>query len=239
MAACASPRAPWLGAAVHRVVHREADPLGQRLEQRHLKVLALAGVFPLVERGQDAAERVHAAGYVGHRDAGLHLVGLGAGDRRDPRLALDEQVVGLLVAVGAVVPVTRHPAHDQPGMLGAQHVRCQAEAVGGTRREVLHEHVRAGQQFVEHLSVAGVLEVQRDGLLVAVEPDEVAGQAVDGGVVGAGEVAGARPLDLDHPGAEVGEVTGGQWHGHRLFQGEDGDSSQRQHGIGDPSGTGR
>ena len=57
----------------------------------------------------------------------------------------------------------------------------------------------------------------------------MAGHPVHGAVVVAGEIAGSRPLDLDHPGAEVGELAGGQRHGHRLLQRDDGDSRKRKH----------
>src|ERR1039457_7231259 len=70
-------------AGVHRVVHGLGHPLGQRLEQRHLQRGAGAGALPRVQRGQDRAERVHAAGDIGDRDAGLGRSVRGAGDRKD------------------------------------------------------------------------------------------------------------------------------------------------------------
>ena len=48
-----------------------------------------------------------------------------------------------------------------------------------------------------------------------------------GVVVVAREVTALGPLDLDHPGAEVGEVAGGQWHGDRLLDGNDRQSFER------------
>ena len=86
----------------------------------------------------------------------------------------------------------------------------------------------------EHRAVAGLLEVELDALLAAVQPDEVAGLAVHGPVVAAGEVAGAGPLDLDHARAEVGELAGGERRGHRLLQGDDGEAAAaraRGHGA--------
>ena len=68
---------------------------------------------PLQQRGQDAGVGVHAGGDVGDRVARLaRLVGR-AGDRQEAGLALDQQVVGLLVAVGAVVAVAGDVADDQ------------------------------------------------------------------------------------------------------------------------------
>jgi len=34
------------------------------------------------------------------------------------------------------------------------------------------------------------------------------------------EAADPRPFDLDHPHAEVGELAGGQWRGHRMLKGD-------------------
>ena len=53
------------------------------------------------QRRQDAAVGVHAGGDVGDRAAGLRRLVRRAGDRQEARLALDQQVVGLLVAVRA------------------------------------------------------------------------------------------------------------------------------------------
>jgi hypothetical protein len=53
------------------------------------------------------------------------------------------------------------------------------------------------------------------------------GQAADHAVVVAAGVTGARLLDLDDPGAEVGEVPGAQRGGDGLLEGQDGDAGQR------------
>ncbi|CAM5654179.1 hypothetical protein SGLAM104S_05681 [Streptomyces glaucescens] len=65
-------------------------------------------------------------------------------------------------------------------------------------------------------------------ILAAVAPHEVRGQAAGGGVVATREVTAVDPLDLDHPGAEVGELTGGERGRDGLFDGDDGDALQGQ-----------
>ena len=82
-------------------------------------------------------------------------------------------------------------------------------------------------QRAEQRPVGGVLEVELDAFLAAVEPDEVGGLAVYGRVVAAGEVACAGPLDLDHARAEVGELPGGERRGDRMLQGDHEDAVQR------------
>ena len=47
-------------------------------------------------------------------------------------------------------------------------------------------------------------------------------------VVAAGEVTPAGPFDLDHPGAEVGELAGGERGRHRLLQRDHQHPLQRQ-----------
>ena len=87
------------------------------LEHGDVDVAALPGLAALQQRRQDAGVGVHAGGDVGDRAAGLGRRLGRAGDRQETGLALDQQVVGLLVAVGAVVAITRDVADDQPRVL--------------------------------------------------------------------------------------------------------------------------
>lgn len=103
---------------------------------------------------------------------------------------------------------------------------AEAQAVGGSRRQILYEHVGAGEDLVQDVPAARVLEVQGEGFLGAVEPDEIAGVAVHARVVAAREVALAGPLHLDHPGAEIGELPGGVRSGNGLFQADHRDAGQ-------------
>jgi hypothetical protein len=80
--------------------------------------------------------------------------------------------------------------------------------------------------------VCGVLEVERDGLLGAVEPDEVARQPVHGGVVVPGEVSPAGSLDLDDAGAEIGELAGRERRGDGLLARHDDDPVEGKGGEG-------
>ncbi|CAM5681067.1 hypothetical protein SALBM311S_05868 [Streptomyces alboniger] len=49
---------------------------------------------------------------------------------------------------------------------------------------------------------------------------------MDGRVVAAGEVALTGPLHLDHPGAEIGELAGGEGGGDGLLQADHRDPGQ-------------
>src|SRR5256885_3224151 len=80
-----------------------------------------------------------------YSDLGRHLGR--ARDREKARLALDQQVVGLLVAVGAVSAVAADVADDEARKALAQRRVGQAHARGRAGRQVLHQHVGTLQQL--------------------------------------------------------------------------------------------
>jgi hypothetical protein len=90
----------------------------------------------------------------------------------------------------------------------------------------LDNHVAPPDQFIEDLDRGRLLEIERERFLAPVEPDEVGGEPVDGGVVVAGEIAAARPLDLDYPRSEIAQMAGAERPRHRLLQREHGDAGQ-------------
>ena len=74
-------------------------------------------------------------------------------------------------------------------------------------------------------------QIEREALLVAVErlEEERVLALLEGRHVAADVAAGGRVLDLDHLGAEVGELESAPRAGAELLDGEDADVSQRQH----------
>ncbi len=211
---------------VHAVVERLAHPLAERVQHGDLDAGPPAGPLPLVQRGEHAGVGVHARGDVGDGNAGLGRLALRAGHREQAGLALHEQVVGLLLGVRAVRAIARDRAGDQPRVAPGQFIRAQAQPLGRPGGQVLHEHVGPAEQRVQHRPVRRVLYVELDALLAPVQPDEVTGLAVHGPVVAAGEVAAARPLHLDHPGTQVGQLPGGERSRHRLLQRDHQDAVQ-------------
>ena len=86
----------------------------------------------------------------------------------------------------------------------------EAEPLEDAGAEVLDEDVGPVDQAQQDVAVGLVLEVESDGLLVAVGGEEVrrlpvARLADEGWSPAAGVVAVSGGLDLDHPGAEVAE----------------------------------
>ena len=83
---------------------------------------------------------------------------------------------------------------------------AKAEPFHGARPEVFHQHVRRRDQPFQDFQPVGVLEVQCQASLVAVDAHEIGALAVDERrAIGAGVVPGARALHLHHVGAHVGE----------------------------------
>jgi hypothetical protein len=79
----------------------------QRVEERHVDVLADPGELPVRDRGGDGETRVHAGQYVGHRDPDLlrpaagELVAL-AGDAHQSAHALEDEVIAGALRVRSI-----------------------------------------------------------------------------------------------------------------------------------------
>lgn len=110
----------------------------------------------------------------------------------------------------------------------SEFLRRQPQSRGGAGRQVGDECVSTIEQLVQDRNTFVGLEVQGDGLLAPVGPDEVGRLAEHHVVVVAGEVAALGIFDLDHAGAEVGEHARAHRRGHRLLHRDDGDPGQRQ-----------
>jgi len=212
---------------------------GARRHDAAIDVLQVGHVHPVghgvVERDLDAAARpaplareeglqhrlvgVHAAGDVADRDGDPARLGRGAGQLRQTRFRLHQQVVGLEVGQRPALAVAGDVAGDQPRVLGPQRRAAQAEPAGRSRRQVLDEDVGACDQAAHQHQVLRLLQIDAAGFLAAVEPDEIGALALHVAVVAPREVA-LRPLQLDHPRPGVGQARGAVGRGHRLFQGD-------------------
>ena len=95
----------------------------------------------LIQRGENAGIAVHARGDVGDGDAGLRRRLRSAGHRHHARLALDQQVVGLLLAVRPVGTVAGDVAYDDPRVSCGKRLGRQPQPPGRARHQVLHEHI--------------------------------------------------------------------------------------------------
>ena len=103
-------------------------------------------------------------------------VSSGPGDGEKAALALDQQVIGLLLLVGATLAVAGNVADDQPRKAFVQRLEGEPHARGGAPVPVLHQHVGLGQELVEHLGSGVLLHVEAQAFLGAVGPDEMRGR---------------------------------------------------------------
>jgi hypothetical protein len=222
----AGARPPGRLPAVHRVVERVAQPFREAVEQGDVDGQRLAGAAPVVEGGQDPGVGVHARRDVDDRQADPGVVLLVAAERQQARLALHQEVVGLRLRQRPRA-VPGDGGGDEPGERRLEGRGVEAEGPRRVGRDVVDEDVGPFEEGVEHPASGGGLHVELDGLLAPVEPDEHGAQPGDLRVVVAGEVAGTGPLDLDHPGPEVGQLPGGEGSGDRLLEGDDEDALER------------
>ena len=97
--------------------------------------------------------------------------------------------------------------------------------------EVRVDDVGGAHEILEHGARLGMAQIERDALLVSVErlEEERVLAFLERRHVTADVTARSRVLDLDHLGAEVGELERAPRPRAELLDGEDADVSQRQH----------
>ena len=124
-----------------------------------------------------------------------------------PPSALNHGVVTGAIAQWSGLPKPRNRRVDQPRVLRAQIRVAQSHVVERAWTKILDEHIGACDEVVEQLAAAGVLEIQRHAFLVPVDAQEIRALALGKRrPPRACIVAGARPLNLDHASAHVGEL---------------------------------
>src|SRR5262249_22958498 len=182
-------------------------------------VLADAAHAGMGNRRGDGEARVHAGDDVGDRDADLlrpaarELVAL-AGDAHEATHALEDEIVAGALGEGAVLPEAGDRAVDDERVELPDLIVPEAIPREVANLVVLDQDVAFGRERA-HESLSGRLgEVDRDRLLAAVDGEVIGrlarflpGRILEPGWPPAARVvAGPRPLDLDHLGAEVGEI---------------------------------
>ena len=192
---------------------------------------------PLRSRRNSAAamrkRRRDAAHGVGDRIADPQRRGrLVAGHAHDAREALDDLVVGRVELERTVLPEPGDRAIDDVMLDLPERRIAQAEPVHDAGPEILHHHVGGGDEPAERrLAPLRALEIDGDRALAGVLRQERRAHA-DPIEIGIGaeltrEIARARHLDLDHVGAELGELIAAEGAGEHVGEIEDARAGQK------------
>src|SRR5439155_16663604 len=107
------------------------------------------------------------------------------------------------IGAGGAVPAAE--GVDQARVDRAQVVVTEAEPLHHAGPEVVHQNVGLAGEPIDRLTTERRADVDRDAALVAIQAPEHGTLAARVFHVHAGEIAGARPLDLDDVGAEVAQ----------------------------------
>ena len=170
------------------------------------------------EGGEHRGGGVQPGEDIGQRHADLHRTGaflvVGApGEAHQAAQALDHEVIAGALGIGAGLAEAGDRTVDQLRVDLLQRFIVEAIGLEPADLEVLQQDVGLGRQFANDALAFRLGEVHRHRLLVAVGRQVVGRLAgvVAFGILeerrapGAGVVAAAGALDLDHLGAEVGE----------------------------------
>ena len=180
---------------------------------------------------------------------GAGIADLGAGDERRPVAeaggrggaagALGDVLVDLAVLVGTGAEAL-HRGHDHARIGLVDVLPGEPHAVERAGREILHQHVAMLDQPVEDFLALGMLGVDGDRALVAVEHGEIeAVGALHVAQLAARDVADAGPLDLDAVGAHIGEKLGAGRPRLHMGEIEDAHAVERLAGVAPRLGRGR
>ena len=206
------------------------------IEEGYVDVAPLARLPGTKNAGENGCGRRGAGHVVDHRkpEPGRRPLRL-AGQGKEARLRLHQVVESGPRATLAFPSVGRDMGADDP-RVGRREIRIgQAQLARLVAAQVVHEGIRRRNEPMQHRLSVGVLEIEGQRALVAVEgledmrvllaqvvrPQRAAGIAALGGV-----------LDLDHVGAEIREVARGVRAGSPVFGGDDAQPFERKRHTG-------
>jgi len=198
------------------------------IEHRDVHVHAAAAALPLQQGCLDADHREESGRDVAERRA--HTRGRPVrlpGHAHDAAHALHDDVVGGPVRVGARLAKARGRSHHEARVARVQRLPAVAEALHGAGTKVLDENVGAAQQALEDGAVPGVLQVERDALLAAIQRRKVGGAPIDEGPDLARVVTTAGRLDLDDARTQIRQHQGAEGAREDARQIDDQDAGER------------
>ena len=205
-----------IGVAVLGGDHAGGQGVDAGMLQRAGDVIAFAGLFATLQRGQDAGHQEHGALViavaVGRDHGGVALVDGGAEDAAAAHVAGHVEAGSVLL--GTLLAIAQAMAHDQARELRMQALPVQAHLGQGLGAGVGDEDVGVLEQLHHDLVALLGLEVQRDEALMEVGHVEcqvlliAGGHAENDSLVRAARIALER-FDLDDVGTPLAEDTAG------------------------------
>ena len=237
-----------------RITHALRNLAGQKVVDRlvgvnrddavqkgHVDVLAFTAHMPVFEGREDGGGRVHASQQVADREAAFHgrragLAVRNAGDAHQAAHALEDIVISGKRRVGTVLAEAGDRAVHQARVDLAQVVIRESPACQRAHLVILDQNIGVTRKPPNDLLAFGTGEIDGDGLLAAVGAQEVGGGVASLAARGVFQerrapstrvIAHTGSLDLDHFGAQVGEVLRGPGPGENSAQVEYLDVPQR------------
>ena len=133
------PRRLFAGMPI--MVWKITEPRNDGIQHRDIDKLTATGFFPLVKREENAQGRVHPGGNIGDGETGpSRLVGI-AGGGDDSPFSLNEEIIGLDVAVRSVLAIAGERTIDEPWIDLAKRFVAKAETSRNARGIILKEDV--------------------------------------------------------------------------------------------------
>ena len=202
--------------------------------QRGRDFAAFAGALAMQQCHRDRGKQIHAGHLVALRRQREGGRAAGVGERIEQARAREEcrRVEARLLGVRSLLAVAGHRGIDQARVerrhVGVAHLQSLAHL----ERKIHHHHVGGLHQTIEGGAAVGVLEVEHDRALVAVDqvPAEIDRMLRDRMRLSqlALRIALARRLDLDHLGAVIAHHRGRHGAGDEARQIENAQALQRQ-----------
>ena len=200
------------GVAVEMVAKHQ---LRGRLEHRHVDRLPTSRAFPREQRGADDAEGVQAGRAVREVDGRVarHVgsrphAGLGDGHGR-----LDQVVEGGRRRIAAALAEAEGADVDHARVDLPHRLVVEPEPLHCLRAHVVDQRVGAFHELQQRFLAGGLLQIQDDAALVAVQVEEERTRPGAPARTGGAQHVAAGRLHLDHVGAEVRQhLRGGRAH---------------------------
>src|SRR5262245_13235754 len=153
------------------MVRKVAEPGDDGIEHRNIDKLTAIGFFPLVKCKEDAQGCIHSRGDIGDRKTGPGWLVRIAGGGNDSSFSLDEEIVGLHVAVGTVLAVAGERAIDESWIHRVKRFVAKPEAPRDARSIILEKDIGSLRQLLKYRSSLCVLNIDRETALISIEPN--------------------------------------------------------------------